>query len=123
MYGIDENGEHHSAWAFTDIDAAPTKSHIIENRQDETIRPYFDWAHAKRPEYELFDIKNDPYNLNNLAGKPDFAAVEQELKQALPAELKKSEDPRVVGPDKDIFDSYIRYKGPMREFPKPDFLE
>jgi len=120
MYGIDENGEHHSAWAFTDIDAAPTKSFIIENRQDETVRPYFELAHAKRPEYELYDIKNDPYNLNNLAGNPEFAAVEQELNQALMAELKKSEDPRVVGPDKEIFDSYIRYKGPMREFPKPD---
>ena len=120
VYGIDEHGEHHSAWAFTDIDAAPTKSYIIENRQDENIRPYFDWAHAKRPEYELFDIKNDPYNLNNLAGQPEFATVEQELKQALLTELKKSEDPRIIGPDKDAFDSYIRYKGPMRDFPKPE---
>jgi uncharacterized sulfatase len=87
--------------------------------KDDVVRPYFIWAHAKRPEYELFDIKNDPYNLNNLAGKPEFAAVEQELKQALLAELKKSKDPRVVGSDKEIFDSYKRYVGPMREFPKP----
>jgi N-sulfoglucosamine sulfohydrolase len=119
LYGIDENGEHQSAWAFTDIDAAPTKSYIIENRQDETVRPYFDLAHAKRPEYELFDIKNDPFNLTNLAGNPEFAAVEQELKQVLVAELKKSEDPRVVGHDKEVFDLYIRYS-PMREFPKPE---
>jgi uncharacterized sulfatase len=119
MYGIDENGVHHSEWAFTDIDAAPTKSFIIENWQDETVRTYFDWAHAKRPEFELFDVKNDPYNLNNLAGNPEYASVEQELKQALLAELKKSEDPRVVGPDKEVFDSYIRYS-PMREFPKPE---
>lgn len=119
MYGIDENGVHHSDWAFTDIDAAPTKSFIIENRQDETVRPYFDQAHAKRPEFELFDIKNDPFNLTNLAGNPEFDEIEQELKQALLAELKKSEDPRVVGPDKEVFDSYIRYS-PMREFPKPE---
>jgi N-sulfoglucosamine sulfohydrolase len=119
MYGIDENGKHHSEWAFTDIDAAPTKSYIIENWQDENVRPYFDWAHAKRPEFELFDVKNDPYNLTNLVGNPEFAAVEEELKQALLAELKKSEDPRVVGPDKEVFDSYIRYS-PMREFPKPE---
>jgi N-sulfoglucosamine sulfohydrolase len=26
MYGIDEKGVHHSEWAFTDIDAAPSKS-------------------------------------------------------------------------------------------------
>jgi uncharacterized sulfatase len=119
MYGIDENGVHHSEWAFTDIDAAPTKSFIIENWQDETVRPYFERAHAKRPEFELFDIKNDPYNLTNLAGNPEFAEIEQELKQALLAELKTSEDPRIVGPDKEVFDSYIRYS-PMREFPKPE---
>ncbi len=118
MYGIDENGEHHSEWAFTDIDAAPTKSVIIEDREEETSQPYFDWAHGKRPEFELFDIKNDPFNLNNLAGNPEYASVEQELKQRLLAELEASGDPRVVGPDKEVFDSYIRYS-PMREFPEP----
>ena len=39
MYGIDEDGVHHSDWAFTDIDAAPTKSYIVENREDESIKP------------------------------------------------------------------------------------
>jgi N-sulfoglucosamine sulfohydrolase len=119
MYGIDENGVHHSDWAFTDIDAAPTKSFIIENWQDENIRPYFDRAHAKRPEFELFDIKKDPYNLKNLAGDPDYADVEKRLKGRLIDELKKSKDPRVVGPDNEIFDSYIRYMG-IRDFPKPE---
>jgi uncharacterized sulfatase len=121
MFGINENGEHHSAWAFTDIDAAPSKSFIIENQQDENIRRYFDLAVDKRPEFELFNVKQDPYNLNNLSGKPEVAAVEKELKQALRDELKKTEDPRVVGPDKDVFDSYIRYKGPMRKFSKPEY--
>lgn len=119
MYGIDKNGVHHSDQAFTDIDAAPTKSYIIENWEDEAVRPYFDMAHAKRPEFELFAVKNDPYNLTNLAGNPEYEAIEQELKQALLAELKKSEDPRIVGPDTEVFDSYIRYS-PMREFPKPE---
>jgi N-sulfoglucosamine sulfohydrolase len=119
MYGIDENGVHHSEWAFTDIDAAPTKSFIIENWQDENIRPFFDMAHDKRPEFELFDVKNDPYNLTNLAGNPVYETIENELKQALLTELIKTEDPRIVGPDKEVFDSYIRYS-PMREFPKPD---
>ena len=119
MYGIDENGVHHSDWAFTDIDAAPTKSFIIEHHEDPDIKPYFDWALAKRPEVEFFDIKNDPYCLTNLAGNQDFADIEKEMKEALMNELKKSKDPRLVGPDKEIFDSYVRYS-PMREFPKPE---
>lgn len=122
MFGIDENGEHHSDWAYTDIDAAPTKSYIVENRNDPDIKQYFDWSVAKRPEVEFFDVKNDPYCLNNLAGNPDYENVENEMKEALMEELRKSEDPRVVGPDKEVFDSYIRYS-PMREFPKPEGVE
>ena len=122
MYGIDENGDHQSAWAFTDIDAAPTKSFIVENRQDEAIRPYFDLAVAKRPEFEFFDLKEDPFCLANLAGDTKNIKVEQEMKKVLLEELIKSGDPRVVGPDKEVFDSYIRYS-PMREFPKPNGSE
>jgi len=118
LYGIDENGKHHSEWAFTDIDAAPTKSFIIENLADPAIRPYFDLAHAKRPEYELFNVKEDPFNLTNLYGNPAYIAVQKELQKALTQELVKSADPRMVGPDKEIFESYIRYS-PTREFPKP----
>lgn len=116
MYGIDEHGIHHSEWAFTDIDAAPSKSVIIENWQDEAMTPFFNFAYGKRPEFELYDLKVDPYNQNNLAGNPDYAEAEQELKEQLLAELYKSKDPRVVGPDKEIFDSYRRYM-PLREFP------
>ena len=119
MYGIDENGVHNSAWAFTDIDASPTKSYIIENWQDENIKPFFDLAHAKRPEFEMFNVKEDPFCLNNLIGNTDFTEIEKEMKAVLLEELKKSEDPRIVGPDKAIFDSYIRYS-PMREFPKSE---
>lgn len=122
MYGIDEEGKHHSEWAFTDIDAAPTKSFIIENRNDGNIRPFFDWAHAKRPEYEFFNVKEDPFCLNNLAGNPDFSEIEKEMKKALLDELIKSEDPRITGSDKEVFDSYIRYS-PIREFPKPEGME
>lgn len=118
MYGIDENGIHHSEWAFTDIDSSPTKSYIVEHHNDENIKPYFEWAVAKRPQIELFDIKNDPYCLTNLAGNPKYADVEKEMKDALMSELKKSKDPRVVGPDKEVFDSYLRYSS-IREFPNP----
>lgn len=122
MYGIDENGIHQSDWAFTDIDAAPTKSYIIENMKDENMKPYFEWAHAKRPEFELFNIQKDEYCIANLIGKPEVADIEKEMRSVLLEELKKSEDPRIVGPDKEVFDSYIRYS-PMREFPKPVGIE
>lgn len=122
MYGIKEDGTHESAWAYTDIDAAPTKSYLVENRDDETVKPYFHLAHDKRPEYEMFNIKDDPYCLKNLIGDASYSNIETEMKTALLVELKKSKDPRVVGPDKEVFDSYIRYS-PLREFPKPEGVE
>jgi uncharacterized sulfatase len=118
MYGIDENGIHHSEWAFTDIDAAPTKSFIIEHYDDEGIKHFFELSVAKRPEFEFYDVNSDPYCLENLSGDPNYYVTEQEMKNALLNELKKSGDPRVVGPDKEIFDSYLRYS-PIRDFPDP----
>jgi uncharacterized sulfatase len=116
MYGIDEKGIHHSEWAFTDVDACPSKSFIIENYKDEKIRYFFDLAYGKRAEFELYDVKKDPFCLTNLSGNPEFSAIETEMKNELLNELKSSEDPRVTGPDKEIFETYVRYS-PIREFP------
>ncbi len=118
LYGIDQEGVHHSDWAFTDVDAAPTKSYIIENREDEDVRPFFEAAFEKNPEVLLYDISSDPECMNNLADDPDYAEIKEELREALIKELTETNDPRVVGPDPEVFDSYLRYS-PMREFPKP----
>ena len=119
MYGIDSTGKHQSAWAFTDIDAAPTKSWIVEHWDQEPYSKYFEWAVAKRPEYELFDVDKDPSCLDNLAYHPEFREILDQLNTTLLQQLQLTEDPRVVGPDEGLFDTYPRYS-PMREFPKPE---
>jgi len=122
IFGIDENGIHHSEWAFTDVDAFPTKSFLIENHTDESISHFFDLSYGKRPEFELYDIVIDPDCLNNLYEDPNFGKLAREMKSELMKELEKSGDPRVVGPNKEIFDTYIRYSK-MRKFPKPQWAE
>jgi uncharacterized sulfatase len=77
---------------------------------------YFDLAYAKRPVYELYGVLKDPDCITNLCGNPGYSTIEQEMKTELMNELKRSGDPRVVGPDPDIFESYTRYS-PIREFP------
>ena len=118
MNGLDNSGKFIPDAAFTDIDDCPAKTFIIENYNNEEIRPYFDLAHGKRPEVELYNVREDPFCLNNLAGKSEYKEVENELKRELMRELKRTEDPRVVGPDTEIFDSYKRYSR-IRKFPKP----
>ena len=120
MYGIDAQGVHHSEWAFTDIDACPTKSFIVEHHDDPEYEQYFELAVAKRPEYELFDVLKDPDCLTNLANDPEFAGIKGQLDTLLVSELTRTEDPRIVGPNKELFDTYPRYS-PMREFPQPDW--
>lgn len=118
MYGIDNQGSHHSDWAFTDIDGSPTKSFIVENYSSPAIHPYFEMAVDKRPEYELYKVAVDPYCLKNLADNPEYLEIKGKMKKLLMEELKRTSDPRVVGSDKEIFDSYARY-GSIREFPDP----
>ncbi len=122
MFGMDEKGNFHSEWAYTDIDASPTKSYMVENHANARIESFFNHAVERRPEYELYDIKKDPGCLNNLTGDPAYTGIEKELKAALFDELTVSGDPRVIGPEKEIFDTYIRYS-PIRYFPKPDWAD
>lgn len=118
MYGLDEKGVHHSDWAFTDIDASPSKSYLIEQHSNDSVIAYFELAYDKVPEYELYNVSEDPSCLENLYGKKDYASVERKLKKELLKELRSTGDPRIVGSEKGVFDTYLRYM-PMREFPKP----
>ncbi|MEO9893463.1 sulfatase [Aurantibacter sp.] len=116
--GIDSLGNHHSEWAFTDIDEIPTKAYMVEGHDNPSISNYLSLAVDKRPEFELFNINTDPACLDNLVGKKEFQDTEVELKNALKNKLVATKDPRVVGPDTEIFDSYIRYSK-IRNFPNP----
>ena len=97
-----------------------TKSFIIEHRNDEEYDQYFELAVGKRSEYELFDVVKGPACLSNLANDPEFTGIKAQMEERMVQELTLTEDPRVVGPDEEIFDTYPRYSG-MREFPKPDW--
>ncbi len=121
LHGMDAEGTHHSDWAFTDVDACPTKSYLVENMDVDSIKVYFDLSYGKRPEYELYDISEDPNCLKNLSGLAAYEEVETKLKGTLLEKLRTTADPRVAGPDPEIFDSYPRYSR-MREFPKPDWM-
>ncbi|WP_215224642.1 sulfatase family protein [Echinicola shivajiensis] len=116
--GIGSDGKYIAQSAYTDIDDCPTKTYLLEHGGDSDIQPYLDLAIAKRPEFELYDIRKDPDCLKNLVGKEGFTKVEETLNKALVAELIRTQDPRVVGPKKDVFDTYKRYS-PIRSFPKP----
>lgn len=79
-----------------DEDAGPTKAWLVEHRHDPQWKPYFERAYGQRPRLELFEIKSDPHQMNNLATNPEYRPVVAKLEKQLMAELKSTGDPRLV---------------------------
>ena len=88
---------------FGDVDAhmmefdCPTKLHIMLNRDTEQGRFFFDLAFSKRPQEELYDLKNDPYQLKNVAADPAYKSAKAEMARRMNDFLRETGDPRVVG--------------------------
>ncbi|TWT61223.1 sulfatase family protein [Rubinisphaera italica] len=82
--------------AFSDMDASPTKAWIIEHRNEPHVKPYYDYAFARRPGEELYILKDDPDQIHNVAGQVQYADIQKQLHQQLMNVLESTNDPRVV---------------------------
>jgi uncharacterized sulfatase len=102
---------------FHDIDDFAESYIYLERENPEVVR-YFDWAVAKRPQEELYDIENDPGCLRNLTPEDEFEDVLTDHRNLLQRRLEETKDPRVTG-NGDVWESYIRYS-PIRTFPEPE---
>ncbi len=57
-------------------------------------RPIQNFLH--RPEFELYDLENDPYEVNNLANKEAYGNVLEKMKKKLRTFQEKTEDPWII---------------------------
>jgi N-sulfoglucosamine sulfohydrolase len=94
--GADAVGENTRA-TFADMDASPTKRWLVEHGEEPENKKWWDYAFAKRPAEELYDLRRDPHEMTNLASDPAFAEVKAKLSAQLMEELKRTGDPRVTG--------------------------
>jgi N-sulfoglucosamine sulfohydrolase len=94
--------------AFADVDSSPSKAWMVLHRGEPAVQPLFARAFGKRPERELYDLKKDPYQLQNVAADLAYADVVQRLDAQLLAELKATGDPRATGGGEQ-FDAYPLY--------------
>jgi arylsulfatase A-like enzyme len=81
---------------YPDDDAGPAKAWLVEQRHSAEWKWLYEATYFKRPREELYDLKNDPDQMTNVAGDPKYAAVQQELNQRLLDELRQTRDPRMV---------------------------
>ena len=83
-------------------------------------QPYFDLCLGKRPAAELYVLKDDPGQVRNVAGQPQYAKVERDLAARVQAWMKATGDPRFANPQTDFWDrapySGARFKGNVARF-------
>jgi N-sulfoglucosamine sulfohydrolase len=91
---------------YLNTDGSPTKSLILKMRREGVDSRFWQWNFGKHPGEELYHIAVDPDCILNLAESEAYRDVKASLKEKLFADLAHQGDPRVVGPDPDIFDKY-----------------
>lgn len=86
--------------AFADMDASPTKAWLVAHRDEPQWKWHYDFAFGKRPAEELYDLRNDPDQVKNVADEAAYAAVKDKLAADLMKRLTDAGDPRVTGDGK-----------------------
>ena len=88
---------------FGDVDAhmlhfpSPTKMFLLQRPDDPDFSSLFQLAFSKRPAEELYDLAQDPHQMNNVAGDLSYASVKEDLVSQLQVYLETTGDPREVG--------------------------
>ncbi|MCK9342362.1 MAG: sulfatase [Massilibacteroides sp.] len=96
----------HPLTGYLDVDGSPTKTQVLNLYRGGIDARYWNFSFAKRPEEEMYDMRNDMDCINNLAMSPDYQGVKEELKEILFGRLKEMKDPRVVSDNPNVFDHY-----------------
>ena len=91
--------ENNTYAAFPDMDASPTKAWLITHRADPKWKWHYDYAFAKRPAEELYDLRTDPDQVKNVAGDKAHEAARAKLAAELRKILTDAGDPRVIEKD------------------------
>jgi arylsulfatase A-like enzyme len=112
---------HKAVGPYGDCDNSPAKTFILKNRDSENGAQYFALAFEKRPAEELYDLRADPAQTNNVATSPQFAAPKASLRQLLDTWMQNTDDPR-VDEQNDVWSQYQYFGGsaPMPQSAPPN---
>jgi len=91
---------------YLDCDGGATKGCILAAHRKNPADAPWAFCFGLRPGEELYDLKNDPDCLRNLADTASSSRTKEALTNALFAELKQQGDPRMFGQSA-VFDEYL----------------
>ena len=95
-----------SVGPYGDVDDSPTKQMLMKDKP----QPYFDLCFGKRAAEELYVLKDDPDQVRNVAARPEFVQVKNELAARVDKWMKDTGDPRTTNPHTDFWDR-VPYTG------------
>ncbi|MEQ1862587.1 MAG: sulfatase [Chthoniobacteraceae bacterium] len=99
---------------YGDVDQSLAKDYILAHRDEPAVRRFYELNFAKRPAEELYDLRADPEQLVNVAGKPEHRAAKDALRARLDQWMRDTDDPR-VDPAYDRWDEYPYYGGSVKK--------
>lgn len=99
---------------YMNVDASPTKSYILNTRRTTGSIEYWQPNFGKRVAEELYNIKEDPFCMNNLATDCKYTKRKTTMEKEMIKRLKSQKDPRMFG-NGAIFESY-KYFGPNQNY-------
>lgn len=91
-----------------DIDGGLAKDFMVNNQSE--YADLYEMSFGKKPEFELYDIQKDEFQMNNLIGDAAYSEVSENLKNDLHTYLKKRRDPRILGEENPfLYNPYFGY--------------
>jgi len=93
------------------VDGGPIRDELIKSKEKTPF--YYKINMDRRPEFELYDVQDDPNSLNNLVKSNNHQIIMQSLKKELFEYLESRDDPRVLG-NSDIWEyspAFILWNG------------
>jgi arylsulfatase A-like enzyme len=100
---------------YLNCDGSPTKTEILQRRREGRDTRAWALAFGRRPGEELYDLREDPFCLTNLADDRQQRPRLQRLRQQMERELRAQRDPRLFGRGY-LFDNYIYADERTRNF-------
>jgi len=82
---------------FGEVDPGPTKALLMDKKGD--YQEFYELAFGKRPAEELYDLRADPGQINNVAALTEYSEILNELSTQLQKYTTKTSDPRALGED------------------------
>jgi N-sulfoglucosamine sulfohydrolase len=82
---------------YPTVAGSPTKTKILQLRNDPDTRYFWELSFGKRVREELYDLNNDPDCLKNLAEREEYSSIKSTLSSKMKFELIAQKDPRMFG--------------------------